>query len=118
MSAAPQSARPAQSSPRAQALRPRLEHSVQRNQSAALGAARRAPAPPPSSLFQRGSEDEYELSFVYGPDASNADVHARSVAPLLRKLLEGICARERCGLQVCVCVCVPVCVHARARVSR
>lgn len=35
------------------------------------------------------SEDEYELSYVYGPDATNADVHARSVAPLLRKLLEG-----------------------------
>jgi hypothetical protein len=34
-------------------------------------------------------EDEFELSFVYGPSASNADVHARSIAPLLRKVVEG-----------------------------
>jgi hypothetical protein len=35
------------------------------------------------------SEDEYDLSFVYGPNASNADIHARSIAPLLRKVVEG-----------------------------
>ncbi len=29
------------------------------------------------------------MSYVYGPDASNGDVHERSLAPLLRKLLEG-----------------------------
>jgi hypothetical protein len=29
------------------------------------------------------------VSYVYGPDASNGDVHERSLAPLLRKLLEG-----------------------------
>ena len=42
----------------------------------------------PGSLQPRPC-DEQELGFVYGPDAANADVHARSVAPLLAKLLEG-----------------------------
>lgn len=34
-------------------------------------------------------EDEYELSFVYGPEATNRDVHARSIGPLLQKLVGG-----------------------------
>jgi hypothetical protein len=34
-------------------------------------------------------EDEFELSFVYGAESTNADVHARSIAPLLHKLVEG-----------------------------
>ncbi|GBF93794.1 hypothetical protein Rsub_06126 [Raphidocelis subcapitata] len=42
-----------------------------------------------AASLQPKPEDEYELSFVYGPDASSADVHARSIAPLLRRLLEG-----------------------------
>jgi len=41
---------------------------------------------PPSPQHR---EDEFELSFVYGPEATNSDVHARSIAPLLRKLVEG-----------------------------
>lgn len=35
------------------------------------------------------SEDEYDASFVFGPDASNADIHGRSVSPLIRKVVEG-----------------------------
>lgn len=34
-------------------------------------------------------EDEYDLSFVYGPESTNADVHDRTVVPLLRKFIEG-----------------------------
>ncbi len=35
------------------------------------------------------SEDEHMLDFAYGPDAQPADVHERSLLPLLRKLVEG-----------------------------
>lgn len=39
--------------------------------------------------LQAKPEDEYEMSFVYGPEANNADVHNRTVVPLLKKFLEG-----------------------------
>eukprot|EP00877_Chromochloris_zofingiensis_P013932 jgi/Chrzof1/8793/Cz03g24220.t1 len=42
----------------------------------------------PGSL-QPKPEDEYDLSFVYGPESTNADVHDRTVVPLLRKFIEG-----------------------------
>jgi hypothetical protein len=29
------------------------------------------------------------VSYVYGPEAGNADLHERTVTPMLRKLLEG-----------------------------
>ena len=35
------------------------------------------------------SEDEHMLDFAYGPDAQPADVHERSLLPMLRKLVEG-----------------------------
>ncbi|KAI8465646.1 MAG: P-loop containing nucleoside triphosphate hydrolase protein [Monoraphidium minutum] len=54
-----------------------------------IQAARNRAAIVRPGLLQAKPEDEYELSYVYGLDASNADVHARSVAPLLRKLVEG-----------------------------
>eukprot|EP00983_Pelagomonas_calceolata_P008211 268715-Pelagomonas_calceolata.AAC.1 len=34
-------------------------------------------------------EEEYGVGYVYGPEASNADITARSIQPLLRKFLEG-----------------------------
>ncbi|KAF8055598.1 SYP52 [Scenedesmus sp. PABB004] len=34
-------------------------------------------------------EDEFDVTYVYGRDAEPADVHARSIAPLVRKLVEG-----------------------------
>jgi hypothetical protein len=34
-------------------------------------------------------EDEYELSHTYGPEATNSDIHDRSIVPLLRKFVEG-----------------------------
>lgn len=35
------------------------------------------------------SEDEFDATFVYGPEASNAEIHGRSVSPLIRKFAEG-----------------------------
>lgn len=34
-------------------------------------------------------EDEYDVTYVYGAEASNDDLHARSISPLIRKCLEG-----------------------------
>ncbi|GFR45898.1 hypothetical protein Agub_g7354, partial [Astrephomene gubernaculifera] len=34
-------------------------------------------------------EDEFDVGYVYGPEASNQDVAARSLLPLLRKLVDG-----------------------------
>lgn len=34
-------------------------------------------------------EDEYEVNFVYGPEATNADISKRHVEPLVRKAVEG-----------------------------
>jgi hypothetical protein len=34
-------------------------------------------------------EDEYDVTYVYGAEASNDDIHARSISPLIRKCLEG-----------------------------
>eukprot|EP00891_Asterochloris_glomerata_P006625 jgi/Astpho2/6625/Aster-x1385 len=41
------------------------------------------------NAMQPRSEDEHMLDFAYGPDAQPADVHERSLLPLLRKLVEG-----------------------------
>jgi Kinesin motor domain len=66
------------------------------------------------------SEDEYDVSFVYGPDATSADVHARSVAPLLHKLVEGynvavlmLGATGACGTPCShFCICCRSIIHA------
>eukprot|EP00882_Tetradesmus_deserticola_P022496 GHRQ01024412.1.p2 GENE.GHRQ01024412.1~~GHRQ01024412.1.p2 ORF type:complete len:107 (+),score=15.18 GHRQ01024412.1:446-766(+) len=42
----------------------------------------------PGSL-QPKPEDEYDVTYVYGAEASNEDIHARSISPLIRKCLEG-----------------------------
>ena len=34
-------------------------------------------------------EDEYDVNFVYGPDASNGDITKRHIEPLVKKALEG-----------------------------
>eukprot|EP00198_Chlamydomonas_reinhardtii_P008600 XP_001697937.1 predicted protein [Chlamydomonas reinhardtii] len=34
-------------------------------------------------------EDEFDVGYVYGPEASNADVAGRSLLPLLRKFVDG-----------------------------
>uniref|UniRef100_A0A7S3VM07 Kinesin motor domain-containing protein n=1 Tax=Dunaliella tertiolecta TaxID=3047 RepID=A0A7S3VM07_DUNTE len=39
--------------------------------------------------LQARPEEEYGVGYVYGPEASNADITARSIQPLLRKFLEG-----------------------------
>ncbi|KAF5831835.1 P-loop containing nucleoside triphosphate hydrolase protein [Dunaliella salina] len=39
--------------------------------------------------LQARPEEEYSVGYVYGPEASNADITARSIQPLLRKFLEG-----------------------------
>lgn len=38
-------------------------------------------------LYRR--EDEYDVTFVYGAEAGNSDIHARSLSPLIRKFIEG-----------------------------
>eukprot|EP00775_Hariotina_reticulata_P000828 gene828-1146_t len=42
----------------------------------------------PGSL-QPKPEDEYDVSFVYGSEAGNPDIHARSLSPMIRKFIEG-----------------------------
>ena len=34
-------------------------------------------------------EDEYDVNFVYGPDASNVDITKRHIEPLVKRALEG-----------------------------
>lgn len=34
-------------------------------------------------------EDEYDVGYVYAGEASNKDITARSIVPLLRKFVEG-----------------------------
>lgn len=53
-----------------------------------LPARNRVSVVRPGAL-QPKPEDEYELSFVFGPEATNADVHNRTVVPLLKKAVEG-----------------------------
>eukprot|EP00878_Enallax_costatus_P035224 GHUV01039231.1.p1 GENE.GHUV01039231.1~~GHUV01039231.1.p1 ORF type:complete len:419 (+),score=96.69 GHUV01039231.1:574-1830(+) len=42
----------------------------------------------PGSL-QPKPEDEYDVTFVYGAEAANSDIHERSISPLIRKFIEG-----------------------------
>lgn len=35
------------------------------------------------------SEEEFDVGYVYGPEATNQDITARSLLPLLRKFMEG-----------------------------
>ncbi|MEW5312194.1 MAG: hypothetical protein WDW38_003841 [Sanguina aurantia] len=39
--------------------------------------------------LQPKPEDEYDVSYCYGPESSNADLVARSLAPLIHKMVEG-----------------------------
>eukprot|EP00955_Chlamydomonas_euryale_P034772 349894-Chlamydomonas_euryale.AAC.10 len=48
-----------------------------------------------ASTFMR-SEDEYDVNFVYGPEASNADVTKRHLEPLVKKVIEGYNATVLC----------------------
>jgi len=41
-------------------------------------------------------EDEYDVNFVYGPEASNADVTKRHLEPLVKKVIEGYNATVLC----------------------
>ena len=54
------------------------------------------------------SEDEHMLDFAYGPDARPADVHERSLLPMLRKLVEGYNTAAilfgASGMSACCCL--------------
>ena len=45
--------------------------------------------PHPCHASHPPREDEYDVNFVYGPDASNGDITKRHIEPLVKKALEG-----------------------------
>jgi hypothetical protein len=44
---------------------------------------------PPPPLTPPHSDDEFEAGYVYGPEATNQDITARSLLPLVKKFVEG-----------------------------
>ena len=51
--------------------------------------ARKRARPNPCNAPTPPREDEYDVNFVYGPDASNGDITKRHIEPLVKKALEG-----------------------------
>lgn len=47
------------------------------------------PHAPFSLWWTRSSEDEFDVGYVYGPEATHSDIAARSLLPLLRKFVDG-----------------------------